>query len=127
MKILSVILVGLGGLIGSVLRYLIAVLYSRHSPSTAIPYGTLTVNIVGCLVIGIVYGLSERFHLLTPNWRLFLATGICGGFTTFSSFAYENVTMLQQSNYIGFAVYSISSFVLCLLAAFAGISIIKNF
>ena len=109
------------------LRYLIAVLYSRHSPSTAIPYGTLTVNIVGCLVIGIVYGLSERFHLLTPNWRLFLATGICGGFTTFSSFAYENVTMLQQSNYIGFAVYSISSFVLCLLAAFAGISIIKNF
>ena len=127
MKILSVILVGLGGLIGSVLRYLIAVLYSRQSPSTAIPYGTLTVNIVGCLVIGIVYGLSERFHLLTPNWRLFLATGICGGFTTFSSFAYENVTMLQQSNYIGFAVYSISSFVLCLLAAFAGISIIKNF
>jgi len=127
MKVLSVILVGLGGLIGSVLRYLIAVLYSRHSPSTAIPYGTLTVNIVGCLVIGIVYGLSERFHLLTPNWRLFLATGICGGFTTFSSFAYENVTMLQQSNYIGFAVYSISSFVLSLLSAFAGISIIKNF
>lgn len=125
MKLLPIILVGSGGLIGSVLRYLIAIFYSKHFSASFIPYGTFAVNILGCLLIGIVYGLSERFHFLTPHWRLFLATGICGGFTTFSAFAYENISMLQQSNYTGFAVYSIGSFVLCLLSVFAGLSIIK--
>jgi CrcB protein len=125
MKLLPIILVGSGGLIGSVLRYLMAIFYSKHFPASFIPYGTFAVNILGCLLIGIVYGLSERFHFLTPHWRLFLATGICGGFTTFSAFAYENISMLQQSNYTGFAVYSIGSFALCLLSVFAGLSIIK--
>jgi CrcB protein len=72
-----------------------------------------------------VYGLAERFEFLTPQWRLFLATGVCGGFTTFSAFAYENISMLQESNYIAFAVYSISTFVLCLLAVFAALTLCK--
>lgn len=127
MKLLPVILVGLGGLIGSVFRYLMAVFFSKYYATSFVPYGTFAVNILGSLLIGIVYGLSERFHFLTPHWRLFLATGICGGFTTFSAFVFENISMLQQSNYAGFAVYSIGSFVLSLVSVFAGLSIIKIF
>jgi CrcB protein len=127
MKLLPIIVVGLGGFTGSILRYLMAVFFTKHFPASHIPYGTFAVNFLGCLFIGIIYGLSERFHLLTPQWRLFLATGICGGFTTFSTFAYENISLLQQTNYTGFALYSISTFVICLVAVFAGLSIIKIF
>lgn len=127
MKLLPIIAVGLGGLIGSILRYLAAVFFTKHFPVSSIPYGTFAVNFLGCLFIGIIYGLSERYHFLSPYWRLFLATGICGGFTTFSTFAYENISMLQQTNYTGFAFYSISTFVVCLVAVFAGFSIIKIF
>jgi CrcB protein len=102
-----------------------AILFSKIVSTPFIPYGTLTVNFLGCLLIGIVYGVSERFHFFSPQWRLFLATGVCGGFTTFSAFAYENVIMLQHSNLLGFAFYSVISLLLCLMAVFAGLSIIK--
>lgn len=125
MKITTVLIIGLGGFIGTIFRYLASFFFTRQFPSSFFPYGTFAVNILGCLVIGIVYGLSERYQLFAPQWRLFLATGICGGFTTFSAFAYENVSMLQQSNYIAFATYAICSFVLCLIAVFAGLSFIK--
>lgn len=126
-KIMSriLLLVGLGGSIGSIGRYLVASYFTKIIPA-AFPYGTFIVNITGCLAIGIVYGLSERFSWLTPEWRIFLATGICGGYTTFSSFAYENVKLVQEGNYLAFAMYSITSFVLGLLAAFLGLIIIKN-
>ncbi len=127
MKITTVLLIGFGGFIGTILRYLTSVFATKYCPSAPIPYGTFVVNIFGCLFIGLVYGLSEKYQFLTPQWRVFLATGICGGYTTFSAFAYENIAMLQQSNYFGFALYSMSSFVLCLLAVFAGLSIIKIF
>ena len=127
MKITTVLLIGFGGFIGTMLRYLTSVFFTKNYSSALIPYGTFAVNIFGCLVIGFIYGLSEKYQFLTPQWRLFLATGICGGYTTFSAFAYENISMLQQSNYTGFALYSVSSFVLCLLAVFAGLSIIKIF
>jgi CrcB protein len=102
-----------------------AILFSKIVSTPFIPYGTLTVNFLGCLLIGMVYGVSERFHLLSPQWRLFLATGVCGGFTTFSAFAYENIIMLQQSNLLGFTFYCVISLLLCLMAVFAGLSIIK--
>lgn len=118
------ILIGVGGLLGSVSRYLAAVFFTKIF-SSAFPYGTFVVNVVGCLLIGIIYGLSERFSWVTPEWRIFLASGFCGGFTTFSSFAYENIKLLQSGEYFIFAVYSISSFVLGLLAAFAGLLLTK--
>lgn len=119
-----IFLVGAGGFLGSIARYLIAIWITKHFPS-AFPYGTFAANIIGCLLIGIVYGLSERFDWLTPEWRILLATGFCGGFTTFSSFTYENITLLEYSNYLNFTLYAIGSFAVGLLAVFGGISITK--
>lgn len=118
------ILIGLGGLIGSIGRYLTASWLTKLFPAS-FPYGTFAVNILGSLIIGVVYGLSNRFDWFTPEWRFFLATGVCGGYTTFSSFAYENVNLIQEGNYLTFATYSISSFALGLLAVFLGIGLTK--
>ncbi len=120
----NILLIAIGGLLGSVARYLSMVYMTRFFPSP-FPFGTFAVNIVGCLIIGVVYGLSLRFIWLTPEWRLLLATGFCGGFTTFSAFALENVQLLQQSNYSTFALYSISSFALGLGAVFMGITLTR--
>ncbi len=118
------LLVGIGGFIGSVTRYLTASYLTKVFPS-AFPYGTFAVNIIGCLIVGIVYGLSERFSWFTPEWRLFLATGLCGGYTTFSSFAYENIQLLQNGNYLAFTLYSATSFILCLVSSFIGLTLTK--
>ena len=118
------LLIGFGGFLGSVLRYLTSIFLTKQFPS-AFPYGTFAVNVLGCLIIGIVYGLSERFSWATPEWRLFLATGFCGGFTTFSAFAFENVKLLQTSDYLTFGIYSTASFIFCLIAVFAGLQLVK--
>ena len=120
----NIILVGVGGLLGSIARYLTATYFTKLI-ANPFPFGTFAVNIVGCLVIGVIYGLSARFNWLTPEWRLFLATGFCGGYTTFSSFALENMQLLQQANYTTFTLYSITSFVLGLAAVFMGLLLAK--
>lgn len=120
----TIILIGIGGLFGSISRYLTASFFTRVFPS-AFPYGTFIVNIVGCLLIGVFYGLSERYNWFTPDLRIFLATGFCGGFTTFSSFAYENIHLLQTSQYLTFTLYSFGSFAVGLLATFCGIILTK--
>ena len=120
----TIILVALGGLLGSISRYLTVFYFNKLIPST-FPFGTFAVNIFGCFIIGIIYGLSERFNWLTPEWRIFLATGFCGGYTTFSAFAYENIKLLEASNYAMFASYSLISFAAGLLAVFLGLALTK--
>ncbi|MDR3340877.1 MAG: fluoride efflux transporter CrcB [Candidatus Symbiothrix sp.] len=118
-------LIGLGGAAGSILRYLSSRFVAGKIDFLPGIWGTFAVNLVGCLLIGIVYGLSERYEWFSPQMRLFLATGFCGGYTTFSAFAYENVTLWQQGNYlVGFA-YILISIAACLLATFAGIAVTK--
>lgn len=119
-----VLLIGIGGFLGSISRYGAGVLFEKLLPSE-FPMGTFVVNVVGCLLIGLVYGLSERFEWMTSEWRMFLATGFCGGFTTFSSFAYENLRLLQSGKYWLFGWYSFGSFVLGLLAALVGFMLSK--
>ena len=85
-------MVGLGGSIGAVLRYLITSSWKTNS----FPFQTLFINITGCLLIGIVLALSEKTNLLSNEAKLFLATGVCGGFTTFSTFSAENVQLLKS-------------------------------
>ena len=119
-----IMLIGVGGFIGSVARYL-TTLYLMKAIPGIFPYGTFAVNILGCLVIGLAYGFSEKFAWFSPDWRLFIATGICGGFTTFSAFAYENIKLLQQGEWMTFALYSVSSFTISLIAVAAGLLLTK--
>ncbi len=125
MKLSTILIIGFGGFMGTIFRYLTSVYFLKNYPSSFIPYGTFAVNFLGCLAIGMMHGIFERFHILSPQWRLFLLTGICGGYTTFSTFAYENILMLQQAKYISFAVYSIGTLLLCLLAIAVGLALAK--
>lgn len=115
--------IGVGSFIGGISRYLLSQFMQAKVLST-FPFGTLGVNIIGCFFIGLVFGLSERGNL-TQEWRLFLATGVLGGFTTFSAFSNETINMLRdgQAQYALF--YIISSILFGLVATFIGISIIK--
>jgi CrcB protein len=117
----NLLLVGLGGALGSILRYLTSLWVVSKTTFFSSLLGTFTVNIVGCFIIGIVYGLSEHYDWLSPQWRLFLATGLCGGYTTFSAFAYENANLWQQGNYLTSFAYIFLSVFVCLAATFAGI------
>lgn len=121
----NIILVGVGGMLGSILRFL-AGHFINPVPHSGFPYGTFTVNVVGSLLIGMVFGLSQRYEWMTPELRVFLAVGFCGGFTTFSAFAYENIVMLQAKDYVTFALYSVLSFVVCLAATVIGLFLSKG-
>jgi len=118
------LLIGVGGFIGSVARYYSQQVVSKYFPSP-MPYGTLSVNVLGCLIIGVVYGLFERGNILSPEWRIFLATGICGGFTTFSTFSYENLQLLRDGEFVYASAYILLSVVLGLLATYGGFLITK--
>jgi len=121
---INFILVILGGAIGSGLRYLMSLSIMKAYPSS-FPYGTFAVNIIGCLLIGIIYGLTERFQVSSMQWRLFLATGLCGGFTTFSAFAYENILLLQSENYTAFTLNTLGSCIFGFAAVFLGVLLTK--
>jgi CrcB protein len=117
------LLIGAGSFIGGVLRFLASQFIQNKFFST-FPFGTLGVNIVGCLAIGLVVGMSEKTNL-DAEWRLFLATGICGGFTTFSAFSNETLALLRDGQFWHACFYVSASVVGGLLATFIGISIIK--
>lgn len=118
----SLILVFLGGGLGSVLRFVIGK-YLNNNP-LGIPYGTFAVNILGSFLIGIILGFASKNIAITQSQTLFLATGFCGGFTTFSAFSYENHLFLTSGNFIGFALYSIASFAIGLVVVFLGLYLV---
>lgn len=120
-----VFLIGLGSFIGGICRYL-STQFIQNKYLSAFPYGTLLVNITGCFVIGLVFGLSEKVNL-HPEWRLFLATGFCGGFTTFSAFSNETLGLLRDGQFWSAGLYVAASVIFGLIATFAGISIFKLF
>ena len=119
----QLLLVFIGGGFGSVLRYMIGKFL--NNPESGIPYGTFTANIIGSLLIGIILGLAAKNEALNQNQTLLLATGFCGGFTTFSTFAYENHALLKNGDFATFAFYTIASFVVAFLAVFAGMYLTK--
>ena len=123
MKMLFVI--GTGSFFGGILRYLLSQ-FVQSKFLSAFPFGTLTVNIIGCFLIGLVFGLTDR-GTLTPEWRLFLATGLIGGFTTFSAFSFETVGLLRDGQLLYATAYIVGTVIIGLLATFIGISIIKLF
>ncbi|WP_338375303.1 fluoride efflux transporter CrcB [uncultured Flavobacterium sp.] len=120
----NLILVAIGGASGSVLRYLVHWIVAKKSFST-FPYQTFIVNIIGCLLIGILVGYFSRFQNVNESLKLLLITGFCGGFTTFSAFGLENVNMIQNQNYQLALIYTSLSLILGILAVSLGILISK--
>jgi CrcB protein len=120
----TLLLVGTGGFLGSIARFLTSRFMQNIFPS-AFPFGTFFVNITGCFLIGLIYGISERSALLTSGWKLFLVIGFCGGFTTFSTFANENLALLRSGEFFHFFIYTGLSVFLGIAATFFGVLITK--
>lgn len=121
----QLIAIGLGGAIGSVLRYLVQLGLSRIS-QLSFPLGTFIVNILGCFLIGLFYAFFEKNASLSVDWRLFLITGLCGGFTTFSTYSYESLQLIRQGNYLYFFLYVIMSVALGLFATLGGLLLVRG-
>lgn len=115
----QIILVGLGGFIGSVARYFVSRL-NLTVEFFAIPVGTLTVNVVGSLLIGFLTGIAQKSPILTADLRLLLMVGLCGGFTTFSSFSNENLVLMHNGQYMSVILYTGLSVFLGFTAVFLG-------
>ena len=121
----SIIIVAIGrGMVGA-FRFLLSKII-QGSVFTAFPLGTMTVNILGCLLIGIFYGLFDRGALLNPNLKLLLTVGFCGGFTTFSTFMNESLHLFRSDNILYGALYAGGSVFIGLLAVFVGSQLIKQ-
>jgi CrcB protein len=117
-----ILLVGLGGGIGSIARYLCQKWFMSHYPAS-FPWGTFTVNVTGCFLIGIFWGMTFRSFVAIENWKLFLMTGLCGGFTTFSAFTLEGIGLLKEQKTALFFSYILASILLGLAATYAGMKI----
>lgn len=116
--IIPLIYVGLGGLLGAVLRYLTTL--ATQDFSMTFPYGTLISNLLGCFIIGIVATLAMGSTLLSTEARLFLATGVCGGYTTLSSLVYELAKFVEDGELMHASIYFAATFVGAVLAFYLG-------
>jgi fluoride exporter len=121
----DILLVGAGGGIGSIARYLCSRWIGNSYPST-FPAGTFAINIAGCFLIGLFFGLTIKSTEFTNDWRLLLMTGLCGGFTTFSAFTLESIQLLKQDKAGLFFLYLAASVALGILATFAGIKLFNR-
>ena len=115
----QLLLIGAGGFVGSVARFLVSRLNTRVE-WFSIPIGTLTVNVLGSLLIGFLIGISEKSPILTVEWRMFLMVGLCGGFTTFSSFTGENLVLLKNGQILPLLLYTALSIFLGFTAVYLG-------
>jgi len=122
---MQIVVVAVGGAAGSVLRYSLQK-WINETYLHSFPLATFFINITGCLLIGIFYAMAEKGNLLTPLIRLLLVTGFCGGFTTFSTFAFENMNLLRSGDLFYFALYALGSLVLGVLAVYLGIFLVQK-
>ena len=120
------LIAGTGGFIGTISRFLVS-RYFQNLFLSSFPFGTFIVNVSGCLLIGLFYGLAQKGNFLNPEWRMLLIVGFCGGFTTFSTFASENLALLKDGNFFYFALYTGLSVFLGLMATYLGNVLIVKF
>jgi len=113
------IIVFIGGGIGAVTRYWLSGIIA-HYMGTGFPYGTLTVNIIGCFLIGFLMTFFEAGFAIIPGLRMFLTVGFLGGLTTYSTFSFETITLLQEGNYFYGIANILGTTVVCLVSAWAG-------
>lgn len=116
------LLIFIGGGFGSITRYALGKWLNTNNP---IPYGTMLANVLGCFIIGMVMGYILKSNSTHQNLALLIGTGFCGGFTTFSTFAFENQTFLKNGDFQNFFFYSFGSIILGFLAVFLGVFLIR--
>ncbi len=121
----SLLFAGFGGFIGTVLRFLVSK-YFQVSFDTVFPWGTLVINILGCFLIGVLSGIFEKGAVMSLEWRLFFTVGICGGFTTFSSFSNDAVMLLQNKELLRFSFYTAMSFFGGIISVILGRNLIET-
>ena len=117
---LNYVLAFLGGGLGASARYWLSGAVYQWIGKIDFPYGTLTVNVIGCLVIGLLMSSLEDRFLVTPELRVFLTIGILGGFTTFSTFSFETIAMLKDAEFFKASLNILLSIVTCLAGTYAG-------
>ncbi|MDH3978000.1 MAG: fluoride efflux transporter CrcB [Gammaproteobacteria bacterium] len=118
-------IVGAGGFIGSALRFAVSSSVQRFAGTGLFPFGTLAVNVLGCLALGLLSGLAEHRQMLEPGQRLFLMAGVLGGFTTYSAFAFESVALMQDAAFFRAALNTLAQVILGFGAAFAGYALAR--
>jgi CrcB protein len=118
----NILLVGLGGGVGSIARYCCQRWFNLQMVQ-GFPWGTFAVNITGCFLIGIFWGLSFKSLENQETWKLLLMTGLCGGFTTFSAFTLEGIGLIKDQKMGLFLLYAAGSVILGLMATWAGMKI----
>ncbi|MGA0175854.1 MAG: fluoride efflux transporter CrcB [Chthoniobacterales bacterium] len=116
----NLLLVGAGGFLGAIGRYLLGGAVLHHAVASKFPWSTLAVNVLGCLLIGVLSGAAEKFDFIGQGARLFLFTGLLGGFTTFSAFGFETFLLLRRGELAVAALYATASVLVCLAAVWAG-------
>ena len=113
------IIIGLGGFTGSISRYMLGLAITRAFPSV-MPLGTLSINLIGCLLIGFLYGEAEKQVWLNQQYLLFLVVGFCSSFTTFSTFAHDNLALLRSGEYATVITYALISLIAGIILVWVG-------
>jgi CrcB protein len=120
------LLVGCGGFFGSIARYSLGNFITQRNWTTDFPAGTFAVNVIGCLAIGLLWGLTERVQFMTVELRFLLITGFLGGFTTFSAFSIESLMLLRRGEIALALLYCVGSVALGLCATWLGLRVVQN-
>ncbi|MBL8027007.1 MAG: fluoride efflux transporter CrcB [Fibrobacteres bacterium] len=122
----ELLLVAIGGALGACGRYALTGLIAGRTAAAKFPLGTFSVNVIGCLAAGIIIGLAEKQRILTPEMKLFLTTGLLGGFTTYSAFGVETASLIKRGDILMAAIYVVATVITALIALWLANAIVKS-